>query len=62
MNLLKELNSNNIIIIPQNIKKKLLEYINKQNELINIKIITNEELKKLILFDYDNDVQAPPEF
>lgn len=53
MNLLKELNSNNIIIIPQNIKKKLLEYINKQNELINIKIITNEELKKLILFDYD---------
>ena len=46
---------NCILITPFNLKKKVLEYINSLDRLVNIKIISFEELKKKIIFNYDEN-------
>ncbi len=45
------LQDNNIIIIPSNIKNKIIKQIS--NKLINVKIITINELKEKLTFSYD---------
>lgn len=54
MNFIKELKNNNLLICPSNIKKNILQELNKLNKLINIKFMTIEELIKKYYFDYDN--------
>ena len=54
MDFIKEITNNSFLLIPNNIRDKVLDYIDKNKLLINTKIITFDELKKGLLFDYDN--------
>ncbi len=54
MNFIKKLKSNNLLICPNDIKKTILQELNKINKLISIKFMTIEELVKKYYFDYDN--------
>ena len=53
MEFLKEIKEDTILIIPNNLKEKILKYIDSLDKLIPIKIFSLEELKKKIYFDYD---------
>lgn len=53
MDFLENLTSETLLIAPSQTKEKILEKINKLDKLINIKIMSFEELKKNILFDYN---------
>lgn len=53
MNILNYLKDNTLFIIPNNQKNKLLTIINDNKKLMNIKILTLEEIKKKLLFNYD---------
>ena len=50
-----KLENNSILLIPNNIRNKILDYINENNLLLNIKIITFDNLKKGLLYDYTNE-------
>ncbi|MDD4187796.1 MAG: PD-(D/E)XK nuclease family protein [Bacilli bacterium] len=52
MDIYKYLNNNSILIIPNNLKDVILKKIN-ENPIINIKIMTLNDLKRKILFDFD---------
>ena len=54
MDFIRDLESNSILLVPSNIKDKLLDYINENKLLLNIKFMSFNELKKGLLFDYDN--------
>ena len=54
MDFIKDLDSNSFLLIPSNIKDKILDYIDDNRLLLNIKIISFNDLKKGLLFDYDN--------
>jgi len=45
---------NLVLIVPSNIKNKLIEEIRKENKLQDITFITKEEFIKKVTFDYDN--------
>ena len=47
--------NNKIVIIKDGFKNTLLDLINKESKLFNIKIITLNELKKNYCFDYNNE-------
>lgn len=47
--------NNKILIIKDNIKKYILNEINKEHKLLNIKLITLTELKKKYYFDYNEE-------
>ena len=53
MNLLKYIEKNTLLIIPNNIKEKVLNSIEEEQVLVNIKIMSLEEIKKELYFDYD---------
>jgi len=53
MNFIDEINTSTILIIPANIKIKVLKYIDSLEKLVNIKIMDFNELKKHLYFDYD---------
>ena len=53
MNIDKYLENNIIFIIPNNIKKKLIKYINNKSKMYDIKILTLNEFKKSYFFDYN---------
>ena len=55
MNFLNNIESNSIMIIPNNIKDKILDYINDNKLLLNIKFMSFNDLKKGILYDYSNE-------
>lgn len=55
MDFLNRLEDNSILIVPNNIKKKILEYINNHNILLNIKLMSFKDLKKGLIFDYTNE-------
>ncbi len=55
MNFLDEIQKKTIIVCPNNVKNKILKEINTYNRLINVKFYSLEELKRLVLFDYDVD-------
>ncbi len=48
------LKDNLVLIVPNNIKNDILEELNKSKNLLDIKLMTREELKKKFYFDYDN--------
>ena len=54
MDFIRDLENNSILLVPSNIKDKLLDYINENKLLLNIKFMSFNELKKGLLFDYDN--------
>ena len=54
MNFLDNIQDNSILIIPNNIKDKVLDYFNNSGLLCDVKITNFSELKKELLFDYDN--------
>ena len=55
MNFLDTIDEETIIIIPNNIKSKILRYIDSLDKLINVKIFDFNEIKHHIFFDYDED-------
>lgn len=54
MEFLKNLVHDSILIVPNNLKFKILDYIDQNNLLKSIKIMTFNDLKKGLMFDYDN--------
>ena len=55
MDFLNNINEETILIVPNILKEKVLRRINMLNRLINVKIYSFEELKRLIYFDYETD-------
>jgi ATP-dependent helicase/DNAse subunit B len=55
MDFLKTLDNNSILLVPNNIKNKILKYINDNKLLINIKLMTFRDLKVGLLYDYKSD-------
>lgn len=55
MDFLKSLDNNSILIVPSNLKKKVLDYIDRNNLLINIKLMSFNDLKNGLLFNYTNE-------
>lgn len=53
MNISKYLENSALFVVPNNIKKKLIKYLNKQDKMYDLKILTLNEFKKTYLFDYD---------
>ncbi|MBO5182993.1 MAG: PD-(D/E)XK nuclease family protein [Bacilli bacterium] len=49
--MLNNIENNSIIVVPKNIKKNVIEELNKS--LLNVKIMSLEELIKKLTFDYD---------
>ena len=47
------LNDNLLIICPNSYKLAILDYLNTNKKLINVKFMSIEEYKKSILFNYD---------
>lgn len=54
MDFLDDINKETILIIPINLKSRILDYL--KNKLVNIKIYSLEDIEKLLLFDYDEEV------
>ena len=54
MQFLNNLEDNSILVIPNNIKDKILDYINNNKLLLNVKFMTFSDIKEGILYDYDN--------
>lgn len=53
MDFLENISEETILIIPYQIKEKILKKIDSMNKLVNVKLFSLEELKSLLLFDYD---------
>ena len=55
MDFLKNLKDNSILLIPNNIRNKILDYINDNNLLLNIKLMTFNELLEGLMYTYTNE-------
>ena len=55
MDLLKNLENNCVLVIPSVLKDKVLNYINGYDYLLNVKIMTLDEVKRRVYFDYDEN-------
>ncbi len=55
MNICDKICDNTLILTPSTNKKKLLQEISQSTNLFRVKIMTLEECKKKIYFDYDED-------
>ena len=55
MNFTKDIKNNSLLIVPSNIKDNILDRIDEENRLINIKIVSFNELKKELLFSLDDE-------
>ena len=55
MDFISELENNSILLIPNNIKDKVLNYINDNNILKSIKIISFNDLKNGLYYTYNNE-------
>lgn len=55
MNILKSLEENSILIVPSSLRNKVLKYFNDELIFNNIKIISFNDLKKGLMFDYSNE-------
>ena len=49
------LKDNIVLIIPNNLKSKVLEFINQQNKIYNIKIMDINALIDILTFSYNNE-------
>ena len=57
MDLVKYIDKDSLLIIPNNIKLKVLEYFNDSKTLLNVKIMSLDELKKEYYFDYKSNTE-----
>lgn len=55
MNGLNNLENNSILVIPNNLKNGVLNYINNYESFLNIKLMTLDEVKRNIYFDYSEE-------
>ena len=55
MNFLDDINDKTIIVCSNNVKEKVLDNINRFDRLINVKIYSLSEIKRNVLFDYDDN-------
>lgn len=55
MDFLNNIEQDSILVIPNNIKDKVLSYLDGIDEVINIKIMSFYDLKKGLFFDYTNE-------
>ena len=55
MDFIKDINEKTILVIPSNIKNRVLEYINNLDTLVQFKMYSLNEIKKYVYFDYDVD-------
>lgn len=55
MDFLNNLENNSILVVPNIIKMKILDYIDQNNLLINIKFLTFKELKQGLFYSYTNE-------
>ena len=55
MQFLNDIKDETILIVPNNVKTKVLEYIDTLDRLINIKIYSLNEIKEHLYFSYDED-------
>ena len=55
MDFLNNLENNSILLVPNNIKNKILTYIDDNKLLLNIKLMTFRELKVGLLYDFKSD-------
>lgn len=55
MNFIRNLIDNSILLVPYNIKDKILEYIDSNDILINIKLMTFNDLKNGLMYTYENE-------
>ena len=55
MKFIDNITHDSILLMPNNIKNKVLDYIDENNILKSIKIMTFNDLKKGLLFDYNNE-------
>ena len=53
MEFIKNIKKDTILIIPNNIKNKVLQKLNECNSLLNVKLMNLEDIKKHLLFDYN---------
>lgn len=54
MDILKSIEDNSILLIPASLRNKVLNFFNDEGIFNNIKIITFNDLKKGLMFDYSN--------
>ena len=54
MDFINDIKDNSILLIPHNIKDKVLEYIDNNNILKQVKIMSFNDLKKGLMYDVDN--------
>ena len=55
MDFIKNIKNNSLLIIPNNIKEKVIEYISSLDRIIDVKILSLNELKKELLFNIDDE-------
>lgn len=55
MDFIRNLKDNSILLVPYNIKDKILEYIDSNDILINIKLMTFNDLKNGLMYTYENE-------
>ena len=55
MQFVEQLENDSILIIPKNLKTKVLVYLNDNNIIKSLKILTFNDLKKGLFFDYGSD-------
>ena len=53
MDFLDMLDGETLLLIPSGMKNKILKYIRSHNSFLNVKIMSIEEVKKKLIFDYD---------
>lgn len=52
---LKRVENNSILVIPNNIRGQVINYINNSNNLLNIKVMTFNDIKRSLYFSYDEE-------
>ncbi len=53
MEFLKNISEKTLIITNNNLKEKILEFINSLDKLINVKLMTKSEFSKHYFYDYN---------
>jgi len=55
MEFLNDIKDETILIVPVNLKNKILEYIDKLDHLVNVKLYSLNEIKERLYFEYNED-------
>ena len=55
MDFLKQIKDNSIIIAESDMRDEILDFFLETDEVLNIKLMNFDEIKKGLLFDYDSE-------